>query len=513
MNFLKFISISFLFIISSSVLAGLPKYTLPSDEWRMISLPLTPPKDTNTIDAIFGDTLGKGTYDRDWVLYEFNASTNQYELLKLENKLEPGKGYWIIQITGGDKILTMPNNSYYTKPNPFPIELEPAKEANKYQWNLVGLPFNAKTKFNDLVFSNGVHNKLWRYKYAGGNGGYETIEAGGQLNPWDAFWTATDDTENSKITVSTFGKESKKGKIANKEYSGGSVYFPKEKANKPTPVIFYAPGYFTTDCGKYSTLLGFIASHGYTAICNTVANSSTEAKDILDSLTKAVDELPKLNLPNAIDTSKIGVMGFSSGGGHAFKILKEFSDKGWGENGRFLFVMEPWFAFDMTKADMKGLKDTNVVFVQFGKDGNNAPVWGRVKGEKQDPRILLTEYSLLEGIKPEHKDYQIFSDAAHMYPDDGDYEGDSIHHPDPKQTRESEMQGILRPLDALMEYTFENQTEESRKAALEVGTDTPYDKDPKKSYQKLYEENDYDFKCNDRRQNYCGSYAAHPLPW
>jgi len=109
MNFLRFISVSFLFIISSSVLAGLPKYTLPSDEWRMISLPLTPPKDTNTIDAIFSDALGKDAYDRDWVLYEFNASTNQYEPLKLEDKLELGK----------IKFLRCPTTVIIPNPTPF----------------------------------------------------------------------------------------------------------------------------------------------------------------------------------------------------------------------------------------------------------------------------------------------------------------------------------------------------------------------------------------------------------
>jgi len=385
----------------------------------------------------------------------------------------------------------MPNNSYYTKPNPFPIELEPAKEANKYQWSLVGLPFNANTKFNDLVLSNGVYNKLWRYKYTGGNGSYETIEAGSQLNPWDAFWTATDDTQESKIIVKTFGIEGphKDKAIEPWKSNDGNTVFYRRKGVGKSPVVFFAPGWGAEpneaqcETEKYAPLWKFITSHGYAVICNNKPNQTTDSRKMIEGFKKAaVDEkvAPYINL------NKIGVMGHSSGGGHSFRILKDLSEE-WGKDGRFLFVTEQWFAFGMTKDDMKNLENTNVVFLQFGKYGTN--MWGG----GQDARILLTEYSLLEGIADANKDYQVFSDADHSY----------THVPKPV----SEMQGILRPLDALMQYTFVTKTEEARKAALEVGTDKPY----QDKYQKLYPKGDYHWKCDavDNVFDHCGNYAPN----
>jgi hypothetical protein len=481
----------------------------------MISLPLTPPEGANTVETIFGDDLG--TYATDWVLFEYDpAEESGYRELKSDEKLaDDGKGYWILQISGKEKTLTMPSKSYYnyTKPNPFPIELKHAAGADTYRWNLVGVPFNATTKFNDLTFSPGIVKKLWRYKYAGGNGAYEAIEAGGQLNPWDAFWTAADTTENSKITVRTYGAEPNKPfEVVEWEHPYGVLYRPKMEGKRP--VIFFAPGYSTGNnepkCQtKYSTLLNFIASHGYAVICNNADNNNVSSTNIIDhfnTMVKApINKGEGKKVSDFIDLTKIGILGHSSGGGHSYKILEKFSEKdtNWGKDGRFLFVMEPWFAFGMTKKEMNTLTDTNFVLLQFGEDGNNTTKEGK---PYQDPRILLTQYSLT-GIADENKDYQIFADADHSYPT-----GDGAV---------SEMQGILRPLDALMKYTFEDPlNEEYREAALEVGTDTPYNKDKARSYQKLLETSKYegDHRCGkygeeNRTFNHCGDYKDHPLPW
>jgi hypothetical protein len=292
----------------------------------MISLPLTPPADANKVKDIFGDDLGD-KYNEDWVLYKFDAKTNQYGTpLEITDKLETGKGYWIIQISGESKSLDMPANSYYTKPNPFDIELESTKEVNKYQWNLVGLPFNTNIKFNDLTLSPGVHKKLWRYKYAEGTGGYETIEGENELTPWDAFWTATKDTQDSKIIVKTFGTEGshRDKKVVTWKSNDESTVFHRRNGVGRSPVVFFAPGWGKIDeaqceTEKYAPLWKFITSHGYAVICNNKPNQTTDSSKMIEGFKKAaVDE----NVAPYINLKKIGVMGHSSGGGHSFKILK-----------------------------------------------------------------------------------------------------------------------------------------------------------------------------------------------
>ncbi len=215
------------------------------------------------------------------------------------------------------------------------------------------------------------------------------------------------------------------------------------------PVVFFASGYASVDSKDYESLLKFIASHGYYVI---YAKQNVHGwDDVFANLDKMLDDtngiLPKL------DTTRIGVMGHSLGGGYVFKILKHYTDKGYGTNGKFVMVLEGYYAYGMDTEAMKHLpSDTNVVMQQYGPGGNNAV-------NDTDPRITLTEFYLLDSIPKSQKDWQIVENADHRYP----YGNKSY----------SQMQGILKPLDALMDYTF-NGTAAAHAVALEVGSDDPY---------------------------------------
>ena len=265
------------------------------------------------------------------------------------------------------------------------------------------------------------------------------------------------------------------------------VYYPADiSTDKPTPVIFFAPGWKHTHDTKdeasgeagYESILRFIASQGYSVIFARDDKGGISGEHFIEyfkTMAKHPDVAPY------IDTSKIGVVGFSSGGGHSFNILKRLKqDEGWGEDARFLFVMEPWFAFGMSKTEMQSLpENTNAVIVQFGEGGNNDdPKYG-----SQDPRIPLTEFYLLNSIADNKKDYQIVTEGTHSYP-----EGD---HP------YAEMQGILKPLDALMDLTFNKTTDPlAQQTALEVGNDDPYANGH--GIQVLNAIDSYDYKCSDQ---------------
>jgi dienelactone hydrolase len=156
-----------------------------------------------------------------------------------------------------------------------------------------------------------------------------------------------------------------------------------------------------------------------------------------------------------IDTSRIGVLGHSAGGGHSYYDLKKLSEQGWGKNGKLLMVFDPWFAIGMKEEDLKTLpKDTNLVIQKFAQN------------KDEDPRISLTTYYLLDSIPDEQKDYQVYKDAGHSYVQD--------YSRFEKKTKKdiSEIQDVLEPLDALMAYTFEKQ-ESAKEVALEVGSDDP----------------------------------------
>ena len=227
------------------------------------------------------------------------------------------------------------------------------------------------------------------------------------------------------------------------------IFHPTNWNRHPTPVIFFAPAFKSSNYKEYGSLLKYIASHGYSVIY-VRDRTDLDEKDIEKRFQKYKAIVDKFS--RNLNTKKIGMMGHSSGGGISFLLLKKMINEktNWGRDGRFLFVMEPWFSFAMNKSDMRKIVDTNVVIVQFGKHGTTS-----------DPRIALVEYKLLKGLKNTEKDYQVYTreNANHFYP---------IGNRDI-----SKMQGVVQSLDALMKYTFEKD-KSAYKIALEKGNDNPY---------------------------------------
>ncbi|SFV69548.1 Fibronectin type III domain protein [hydrothermal vent metagenome] len=244
-----------------------------------------------------------------------------------------------------------------------------------------------------------------------------------------------------------------------------SIYYPSDIPDgTKVPVVFFDPGYNSIDASAYASLLNFIASHGYYVIYTKYSFDAIYHGHILES---------DSNLLSKLDTTNIGVIGHSLGGGNTFSILDFFSKKGYGSNGRFIMTLEAWYAFGIDKIKMKNLpSNTNVLMQQYGIGGNNS-------ANDTDPRIPLTLYYLLDSIDNHKKDWQIVEDADHSYP-----AGNQAYN---------SMQGLLKPLDALMEYTFKG-TSSAHDIALEVGNDDPYAKG--NGIQIVNPINEYAYQCS-----------------
>ncbi len=228
------------------------------------------------------------------------------------------------------------------------------------------------------------------------------------------------------------------------------VYYPSGISPKhPTPVVFFLQGVsnfkdheLSTYKHSYDNLLKFIASQGYTVV---FTNQYKSFKDIDKFMKKEAAYL---------DTSRIGIVGHSVGGGAAFKVLLEAKKREWGNKGRFIFSIEPWFAADVKPKEIRDLRNTNVVIQQYGIGGING-------GNDVSGKVPLSQYYLLDSIPDKNKDYQVFNEGG-------------IGHGYPYHTV-SEMPHLVDSLKALMAYTFTGSNNESlRVKALEIGTDDPY---------------------------------------
>ncbi len=283
----------------------------------------------------------------------------------------------------------------------------------------------------------------------------------------------------------TFGHAGTHAVSTHTEVADGNsiVYYPSDIAQMPkTPLIFFCPGFGNQNHVSYKSLLTFIASHGYSVIYakDYYGDPNTFIKRFEKMLDNNNDVLPH------VDTTRIGVIGHSSGGGDTFKILDHFSKKGYGANGRFLMSLDGWFAFGMNSDQMRNLpSNTNVVIQRYEHPTHP---------NTQDPRITLSEYALLDSIANNKKDYQVYNPATHGYP------GGSRAYTD--------MQGLLKPLDALMAVTFKGE-ENAHDTALENGSDTPYE-DGLEDVREIWR---YAYRCNSHKNraevmeiDYCHEY-------
>ena len=234
-----------------------------------------------------------------------------------------------------------------------------------------------------------------------------------------------------------------------KDEGMSTVYYPSDiSMGNKTPLIFFCPGWNSQNPTDYETVLRFIASHGYSVIYSKDSYGNPDT--LIARFEKMLDD--NNDVYPYMDTTRIGVIGHSSGGGDTFKVLDHFSQKGYGANGRFLMALDPWFAFGMTTASMQNIpSNTNVLIQRYDNNDHT--------GNHTDARIPLSEYALMSAIPDARKDYQVFTPATHSYPD-GNGSVD-------------QMQGLLRPLDALLSYTFEGD-QSAHDTALENGSDHPY---------------------------------------
>ncbi len=201
-------------------------HLLPHNKWHQISLPLNPGSN-NTVADIFGDD-GLGTYDIDWKIYRYNPVTNKYVKPAITDTLSQGVGYWIIQMSGDDKILQMPIGSTETPtttPTGCPVnkdcfEIPLATGAVTDQWNMVGYPFagsgllsnsrivatttncTSGCEIGDAEIDGVFKNQLWTYDETE----YVDVTTIDTLDPWLGYWATTLNNASGNNPLLLFSK-------------------------------------------------------------------------------------------------------------------------------------------------------------------------------------------------------------------------------------------------------------------------------------------------------------------
>ncbi len=187
-----------------------PVITLPSNTWRMVSLPSVPPSGRDKVIDIIGDDIPNGA---DYNVYRYDAAARSYTSLTGNSVMEAGHGYWVIQYSGATAMLDMPANSS-------PLTYQPTMRCSSAMncsphvlvanadstWNMFG-PASLKQVPHDALrvsASGGVCSDLDACTLAEADEGagdilsptffeylapaYSSVTSGGTLNPWSGYW-------------------------------------------------------------------------------------------------------------------------------------------------------------------------------------------------------------------------------------------------------------------------------------------------------------------------------------
>lgn len=284
-----------------------------------------------------------------------------------------------------------------------------------------------------------------------------------------------------------------------------SIFYPKG-ITTPRPTIFFSHPYGGEDKSYNTGLYNFVAKKGFVIVFVPYKTLDSTINHRYQTLWEGFMKAAQ-DYPNIIDTKKVGFMGHSFGGGATIDLAyKAFTENGWGENGRFIFTMAPWYSYNWgsvltTEQQLQNFPaNTKMITQVYDEDDVN------------DHRLAIDIFKHIN-IADSEKDFIYFkSSVIAGYT----YVTDHVMPTSRKAYDALDYYGVYRLLDALIDYSF-NGNASAKNTALGNGaavqvtmpsyngqamaplevTDNPSPKYPQSKYQ---------FPCNslsNPRVGYC----------
>lgn len=236
------------------------------------------------------------------------------------------------------------------------------------------------------------------------------------------------------------------------------VYYP-DGASQPSPTVFFSHAYGANDPDTYYELFINLASNGYVVVYvpyDTFFSSVEKRYDQLwDGFEKAI-----ASHGNLMDLTRIGFAGHSFGGGATPSLAhRAFVDEGRGANGRFMFIMAPWYSYEITQAQLASFPTNTKLIMQVYNDD-----------ETNDHRMAIDVFTNINIVANE-KDYvTVFGDSSSSYTFDGDHSMPMMAGANGEYNG-FDSWAVFRHVQALADYAF-NGTSAAKNIALGNGNAT-----------------------------------------
>jgi len=149
------------------------------------------------------------------------------------------------------------------------------------------------------------------------------------------------------------------------------IYYPSGLTS-PVPTIFYSHAFGGNDPNNISGFLNFVAKKGYAVVYvpyQTIGVTVQERySNLLNGFTKAAQDYPTI-----IDTTKVGFVGHSFGGGASFANAYHcFTTRNWGQSGRFVLAMAQWYSYNISQTELQSFPtDVKLLTIVYEDDETN----------------------------------------------------------------------------------------------------------------------------------------------
>ncbi len=251
-----------------------------------------------------------------------------------------------------------------------------------------------------------------------------------------------------------------------KDWDKKNVYFySPESVNSPVPTIFFCHGIGQTNPSAYIHFINHIVSKGYNVIYSPykalpLSEKQTEAYNhLLVGFEQAVKRHSDI-----VDTTKVGFVGHSFGGGAVPYITRKFLvDKKWGNRSAFMFIMAPWFICEISQKEIETFPDHVKLVIQVYDDD-----------VINDPRIAKDFFENVS-IPLEEKVYIIiYSDSIPNYKLKANHSVPICSNEYGGELNILDFYGVYRSFDALASYSFNNDIKARRLILDRSPTEQPF---------------------------------------
>lgn len=149
------------------------------------------------------------------------------------------------------------------------------------------------------------------------------------------------------------------------------IYYPTG-ITSPVPTIFYSHAYGGKDPNNISGFLNFVAKKGYAVVFVPYQTTGVTVQQRYSNLLNGFIKAAR-NYPNIIDTTKVGFVGHSFGGGAVFaNAYYCFTTLKWGQSGRFIFSMAQWYTYNISQTELKSFpNDVKLLSIVYEDDVTN----------------------------------------------------------------------------------------------------------------------------------------------